>query len=51
LVGIGVVLNLRAVGKTHRFDWVSQKAPALSAAVVMLSGAAALTLALFHGEI
>ena len=50
-VGIGVVLSLRAVGKTHRFDWVSQKAPALSAAVVMLSGAAALTLALFHGEL
>lgn len=50
-VGIGVVLSLRAVGQRHQFDWVSHRAPAISAAVVMLSGVAVLTLTLFHTEI
>ncbi|NUM56038.1 MAG: hypothetical protein HUU46_20555 [Candidatus Hydrogenedentes bacterium] len=52
LVGVGltVVLGIRAVGRTHRFEWVSQSAPALSAAVVMVSGLAALVFAQFHGQ-
>lgn len=49
LVGIGlaVVMGLNALGSTGRFGWLSRRAPAISAAVVILSGAAALVVALF----
>lgn len=49
LVGIGlaVVMGLNALGSTGGFGWLSRKAPAISAAVVILSGAAAVVVALF----
>lgn len=48
LVGIGlaVVMGLNALGSTGRFGWLSRRAPAISAAVVILSGAAALMVVL-----
>ncbi len=44
LVGIGlaVVVSLNKIQGSGRFQWVSSKAPIISAAVVMLSGVAAL---------
>lgn len=53
LVGIGlaVVSGLNALGSTGRFAWFSRRAPVISAAVVILSGAAALLIAMFgHGH-
>jgi nickel/cobalt exporter len=48
LVGIGlaVVMGLNALGSQGRFAWLSRRAPVISAAVVVLSGAAALAIAL-----
>jgi hypothetical protein len=48
LVGIGlaVVMGLNALGSKGRFAWLSRRAPVISAAVVVLSGAAALAIAL-----
>jgi nickel/cobalt exporter len=48
LVGIGlaVVTGLNALGSQGRFAWLSRRAPLISAAVVVLSGAAALAIAL-----
>ena len=48
LVGIGlaVVMGLNALGSQGRFAWLSRRAPVISAAVVVLSGVAALSLAL-----
>jgi ABC-type nickel/cobalt efflux system permease component RcnA len=44
LVGIGlvVVVSLNKIQGPGRFQWVSSKAPIISAAIVMLSGVAAL---------
>jgi nickel/cobalt exporter len=48
LVGIGlaVVMGLNALGSQGRFSWLSRRAPVISAAVVVLSGVAALAIAL-----
>jgi nickel/cobalt exporter len=48
LVGIGlaVVAGLNALGSRGRFGWLSRRAPLLSAGVVVLSGVAALFIAL-----
>ncbi|MDB5306337.1 MAG: nickel/cobalt efflux protein RcnA [Gemmataceae bacterium] len=48
LVGIGlaVVTGLNALGAQGRFAWLSRRAPVISAAVVVLSGAAALAITL-----
>lgn len=48
LVGVGllVVAGVNRLGSTRRFGWFSQKAPIISAAVVLLSGVVALALAL-----
>jgi nickel/cobalt exporter len=48
LVGIGlaVVMGLNALGSRGQFGWLSRRAPAISAAVVVLSGVAALLFAL-----
>jgi nickel/cobalt exporter len=48
LVGIGltVVIGLNALGSRGRFGWLSRRAPVISAAVVVLSGVAACTIAL-----
>jgi nickel/cobalt exporter len=48
LVGIGleVVMGLSALGSRGRFGWLSRRAPVISAAVVVLSGVAALVIAL-----
>jgi len=47
LVGIGlaVVMSLNRLGRSSRFVWLSRKAPLVSAAVVILTGIAALLLA------
>jgi nickel/cobalt exporter len=47
LVGIGlaVVIGLNALGSRGRFGWLSRRAPLISAAVVVLSGLAALLIA------
>jgi nickel/cobalt exporter len=47
LVGIGlaVVMGLNALGSRGRFGWLSRRAPVISAAVVVLSGVAALIIA------
>jgi ABC-type nickel/cobalt efflux system permease component RcnA len=47
LVGIGlaVVVGLNALGSRGRFGWLSRRAPLLSAGVVVLSGFAALFIA------
>jgi len=47
LVGIGlaVVMGLNALGSRGRFGWLSRRAPGISAAVVVLSGVAALIIA------
>ena len=52
LVGIGlaVVMGLNALGSHGRFAWLSRRAPVISAAVVVLSGAAALAIALVGGH-
>lgn len=46
LVGVGVVIvmSLGRLGRSQRFAWVSRRAPLVSAAVVILSGLAALVL-------
>jgi nickel/cobalt exporter len=48
LVGIGlaVVMGLNALGSRGRFGWLSRRAPVISAGVVVLSGVAALIIAL-----
>lgn len=48
LVGIGlaVVMGLNALGSRGRFGWLSRRAPVVSAAVVVLSGVAAVVIAL-----
>lgn len=48
LVGIGlaVVMGLNALGSTGRFAWLSRRAPLVSAAVVIVSGAVGLAVAL-----
>jgi nickel/cobalt exporter len=48
LVGIGlaVVMGLNALGSRGRFGWLSRRAPVISAAVVAISGATALIIAL-----
>lgn len=48
LVGIGlaVVTGLNALGSRGRFGWLSRRAPLVSAAVVVLSGVAAIVVAL-----
>jgi nickel/cobalt exporter len=45
-VGLAVVAGLNALGSQGRFAWLSRRAPLISAAVVVLSGAAALVVAL-----
>ena len=49
-IGIAVVMGLSALGSTGRFAWFSRRAPLISSAVVILSGAVALTITLlgFH---
>jgi nickel/cobalt exporter len=52
LVGIGlaVVTGLKALGSQDRFAWLSRRAPIISAAVVVLSGGAALAIALIVNQ-
>jgi nickel/cobalt exporter len=52
LVGIGlaVVAGLNALGSRGRFGWLSRRAPAISAAVVVLSGVAGLIIALVGNQ-
>ena len=47
-VGMAVVMSLRAIGSNRHFEWLSRSAPAISAGVVMLSGAFALLVTLLH---
>lgn len=53
LVGIGlaVVAGLNALGSGGHFSWFSRRAPVISAGVVVLSGAAALLIALFGNRL
>lgn len=43
-VGVVIVMSLGQLGKSERFAWISRRAPLISAAVVILSGVAALLL-------
>ena len=43
--GLAVVMGLNALGSHGRFAWFSRRAPVISAAVVVLSGVAALVIA------
>lgn len=47
-IGLLVVMGVQQLGRSGRFDWLSTQAPILSAAVVILSGLAALLVAAFH---
>ena len=49
-IGMAVVMGLNALGSTGRFGWFSRRAGVISASVVILSGAAALGIALFGGH-
>ncbi len=48
-IGLAVVKGLSALGSSGRFGWFSRRAGVISAAVVMVSGAAALGIAVFGG--
>jgi nickel/cobalt exporter len=49
-IGLAVVQGLNALGSSGRFGWFSRRAGVISAAVVMLSGSAALVVALVGGH-
>jgi nickel/cobalt exporter len=52
LVGIGlaVVMGLSKLSGTGKLSWLSKQAPVISASLVILSGAAGLLVAIFHGH-
>jgi ABC-type nickel/cobalt efflux system permease component RcnA len=43
-VGVVIVMSLGQLGRSERFAWISRRAPLVSAAVVILSGLAALVM-------
>ncbi|MCI0631526.1 MAG: sulfite exporter TauE/SafE family protein [Phycisphaerales bacterium] len=49
IVGMAVVSGLKVVGSTGRFAWTSRSAPLLSAALVMVSGLAAILISTISG--
>lgn len=47
-VGMAIVAGLSRLQSTGRLAWITRQSPLLSAALVMLSGLAAIVVSLFH---